>query len=242
MQINIATDNAIINVTQNSDSDNVTISSREETLKRRIKLLQKRLVDDNLDEVTRQELEEHISELEAELKASSGNEHTDPVFAEHLIKQDYVLLNLSSDDNIDTYKSSIERALNASFLDTYRIVPATEDYLNDSAMCNLIDYTTPICFFVDSVKDIDYTRNAKWFEQRNNHKDFFADKSGLFLTLKDMKRQQTDNATTEQKVNSILDELGRPDLTCTDIQGYLPTTELDDSALRRAVETAARVL
>lgn len=57
-----------------------------------------------------------------------------------------------------------------------------------------------------------------------------------------MKRRQTDNVTTEQKVNSILDELNRTDLTYADIQAYLPFAELDDSSLRRAVEVVIKSL
>lgn len=107
---------------------------------------------------------------------------------DYLKRNRYILVNLSSDDDIDIYKTVMERNLEAVFLDTYRIIPTRPiNFFGFSTFYNLVDYVTPICFFIDRLDDIDYTKNAEWFRLRNNSNDFFIDKLGVVKKVDKLK-------------------------------------------------------
>lgn len=100
----------------------------------------------------------------------------------------YVLVNLSTQDNIDDSLSDIKSHFGIDFLDIYNCGIKEKNIakveLYDLVSLNLIDFVVPLLYFVDSAESL--KNNVIWCKVRNTENDIVIDVNGELYSLKEL--------------------------------------------------------
>lgn len=101
----------------------------------------------------------------------------------------YVLVNLSTQDNIDDYLSEIKSKYGIKFHDIYNCGIKEKNIakleLYDLVSLNLIDLVVPLLYFVDSAESL--KNNVIWSKVRDTENDIVIDINGDLYSLKELR-------------------------------------------------------
>lgn len=126
----------------------------------------------------------------------------------------YVLINLSTQENIEDSLSKIKTNFGIDFFDIYNCgikehnIPKLELY--DHVPLNLVDLVTPLLYYVDSAESL--KNNDIWCKIRDIENDMVINKNGELYSLKELQnreavRMDKDKIASAEKEPHSLDSL-----------------------------------
>ncbi|MDO5556439.1 MAG: glycosyltransferase [Clostridia bacterium] len=106
----------------------------------------------------------------------------------HVLLKYYIIINLSSYNNINWYKTFIKTNLNIEFYDEYTFLSTVRNLDNmqiyDYVPFDFTNFHTPIIYFVDSF--ISLKDNALWYKMRNISRDIIIDINGAICSIEEL--------------------------------------------------------